>query len=124
MVPMPAQMAQTQMMAPGLVVTNDPSLKCYFEECNYIGNASCRWSNNCCRCAEDGGCRRRFCPQHAFVLNLTGMPTMGTREMCVKCGPEFYKHNFKNAKCSSFATLGVMLTLVLLPSIIVFSLLA
>ena len=43
-----------------IATTDDPELKCFVQDCNYLGQSLCHWKN-CCLRLKDGGCGRRFC---------------------------------------------------------------
>ena len=64
-------MNQNQMMINPLTPATSPETKCYINGCPNQGNGICRWKINggCCASTANGGCGKRFCPQHSFIPN-------------------------------------------------------
>ena len=47
-----------------MALTSNPALKCFINDCNYVGTGICKWNNCCLRKKKRNGCGRRYCYNH------------------------------------------------------------
>ena len=108
-----------------MATTRDPALKCFSNECSFVGTGICIWNNSVFLRGKKnrGGCGRRYCNNHKTEMREIcggGKKTAAYTKFttyCIECSKNYQKDKAmsKNCCCKSICLyLGICFLIIAL----------